>query len=62
MVRKFVTLDGEVLAEEEWTLNENPNFRCFWCDDHLLGSEEYTCYASFDGTHDWVTLCSKEYV
>lgn len=62
MVRKFINLDGEVLTEEEWTLNENPRFRCFWCDDRLLGSEMYTCPFSFDGSHDWVTVCNREFV
>lgn len=62
MVRKFITLDGEVLAEEEWTLNKNPKFRCFWCDDHLMEAKDYPCYDSFDGSHDWVTICNREFV
>jgi len=62
MVRRFVTLDGEVLAEENWDITQNPKYLCFWCDDHLLGSENYPCYNSFDGSHDWVTICKREFV
>jgi hypothetical protein len=62
MVRKFVTLDGEVLAEEEWKPNAHPENRCFWCNNHLISSETYSCSRSFDGNHDWVTVCDKEFV
>lgn len=60
MVRRFVTLDGEVLADEFWS--PNPTHRCFWCDDHLAYTGDSTCYDSFDGNHEWVTVCNREYV
>ena len=61
MVRTFVTLEGEVLATEDWTPTASPKNVCFWCDDHLIGSEAYTCPFSFDGTYDWVTICNRDY-
>lgn len=60
MVRRFITLDGEVLAAENWT--PNPTHRCFWCDDHLILSTQEPCYDSFDGNHEWVTITNREYV
>ena len=61
MVRTFVTLEGEALARAGWTPTASPKNVCFWCDDHLIGSEAYTCPFSFDGTHDWVTICNRDY-
>ena len=58
MMRRFITLDGEIMAEEQW--EPNPNHRCFWCDDHLKHSYREPCYNSFDGSHDWVTICDRE--
>lgn len=60
MVRKWVTLDGEVLAEEEW--NPTPMHNCFWCGDRLITSLTEPCYYSFDGNHDWVTIANRERV
>lgn len=62
MIRKFVTLEGEVLAEEEWNPIGSPENRCFWCNDHLTSSEADICPHSFDGSHDWVTVCNREFV
>jgi hypothetical protein len=63
MVRTFVTLEGEILSEEEWTPTLNKSNHCFWCDDHLIGSEAYVCpFNPFAESHDWVTLCSRDYV
>ncbi len=59
MVRKFVSLDGEVLAEENWVPNDKHG--CFWCGDFLKSADSYPCPFSFDGLHDWVTVCHKEY-
>lgn len=58
MVRRFVTLDGEITGEVDWDLN--PTHRCFWCSDHLIFTQAEPCYESFDGTHDFVTICNKE--
>lgn len=57
MVRRFVTLDGEVLAEEEWA--PNPTNRCFWCDQHLIFTDG-PCLGSFDKAHEFVTICKRE--
>lgn len=63
MVRRFVTLDGEILATEEWTPTAHPENRCFWCDDHLIPASETLCsYNPFDIHHDWVTLCNRDFV
>lgn len=56
-LRKFVTLDGEVTAEEEWTLN--PTDRCFYCDQSLIAIHSQPCPVGFSGLHDFVTLISK---
>lgn len=56
-LRKFVTLDGEVTAEEEWHLN--PTDRCFYCDQYLIASSSMPCPTGFLGQHDYVTLISK---
>lgn len=56
-LRKFVTLDGEVTAEEEWTLK--PTDRCFYCDQYLIASHNQPCSIGFDGLHDYVTLTNK---
>lgn len=54
MVRKFISYDGEVLAEEEWEMN--PNTRCFYCDKYLIGTNHTPCNVGFLGQHDYVTL------
>lgn len=56
-LRKFVTLDGEVTAEEEWTLS--PIDRCFYCDQSLIATQGQMCPAGFLGQHDFVTLINK---
>ena len=54
MVRKFITPDGEVLAEEEWDMY--PNTRCFYCDQYLIQAITQPCTIGFLGNHDYVTL------
>ena len=62
-MRKFLTLDGEVLAEKEWQLKPTDN--CFYCGEKLLvarpgfydGTE---CWESLDGRHDWITLVNPQ--
>lgn len=54
MVRKFLTLDGEVKAEEEWDLN--PTHTCFYCGDYLIMTHQQPCPVGFLGQHDFVTL------
>ncbi len=61
MMRKFIDLDGDIMAEEHWIPTGNRNHKCFWCDDHLSFAESYTCPHSFDGNHEWVTICDREY-
>lgn len=59
MVRRWVTLDGEITGESEWDLL--PIHKCFWCDIALLFADE-PCYDSFDGSHEFVTICNRDYV
>lgn len=54
MVRKFLTFDGEVLEETEWTLRTADP--CFYCGEKLATVEGIPCFASLDGLHDWITL------
>lgn len=55
-MRKFLTLDGEVLDELEWA--PKPIDRCFYCDLPLgdIWSPEDICWNSQDMRHDWITL------
>lgn len=53
-MRRFVTLDGEVKAEENWELK--PIDRCFYCDQYLILAQATACESSFDGQHEWVSL------
>lgn len=55
MIRKFVTLDGDVLEETEWVLNMTDV--CFYCDMPLVyNSPVVYCPKSMDNNHDWITL------
>lgn len=56
MVRRFVTFDGEVKAEEEWALK--PTDKCFFCDEYLIHSKSEPCSGWFGAVHDYVTLVS----
>jgi hypothetical protein len=53
-MRKFLTLDGEVLDEMDW--NVSPKDNCFYCGDKLDGTPSLECWESLDGNHDWITL------
>jgi hypothetical protein len=55
MVRKWLTLDGEVLEESDWSVK--PIDRCFYCNDPLIAVDSY-CSASLDHAHDWISLVS----
>jgi hypothetical protein len=55
MVRTFVTVDGEVLGRDEWSLK--PTDSCFFCEEQLISAHKH-CTHSMDGRHEWVTLCS----
>lgn len=57
MVRKWLTLDGEVTAEEEWHLK--PTDRCFYCDEHLIHLQGVPCTVGFYGEHDFITLINR---
>lgn len=54
MLRRFVTYDGEIVAEEEWNLN--PTAKCFYCDTHLITSQSSPCPVGFEQAHEFVTL------
>ena len=55
-MRKFLTLDGDVLEHSEWA--PKPKDRCFYCDISLIAIKENLepCWESLDGNHDWITL------
>ncbi len=59
MVRKFVSLDGEVLGEETWALT--PLHTCFYCGDSLLTVQNTPCPSGILGEHDFITLCDRNY-
>lgn len=56
MMRRFITLDGEVLAETDWALK--PTDSCFYCGDTLINADTI-CYNSQDFYHDWITLVDR---
>jgi hypothetical protein len=53
MIRKFLSLDGEIVAEEEWKLQ--PTDRCFYCNRPLIAASTHPC-TFFGGVHDFITL------
>lgn len=57
MVRRFVDLNGAVLAEEEWSLN--PTHTCFYCDKALIMCYDTMCPSSQFGQHEFITLCRE---
>ena len=56
VLRKFLTLEGEVLEEAEWA--PKPIDKCFYCDIPLttIDSEYEPCWDSQNLCHDWITL------
>lgn len=54
MIRKFVTLDGEVLEESEW--QPTPLHTCFYCDIPLIYASEKMCPSGPMHQHDFITL------
>lgn len=53
--RKFLSTDGEVLAEEKY--NPTPRHRCFYCETPVqMWNLLPKCAHSLDGRHDWVTV------
>ncbi len=54
MIRKFITPDGDVLEEADWSIRVTDS--CFYCDQPLRLSTGVICHASQDGNHDWITL------
>jgi len=57
MVRRFVTLDGEIEAEEEWRLR--PTDRCFYCDQYLMLAKGTPCPEGLNKEHDFITLVGR---
>lgn len=55
MVRKWLTVDGEVLEESEWALK--PIDTCFYCDLPLIAADS-ACTVSQNHEHDWVSIVS----
>jgi hypothetical protein len=59
MVRKFVTLDGEILGEEEWKLS--PLHSCFFCGSPLIYVRNEPCPNGFLSEHEFVQICDRNY-
>lgn len=58
-MRKFLTLDGDVLEESEWVIN--PSDLCFYCDLPLKHKGIFPmCDGSQDKSHDWITLVNPQ--
>lgn len=57
MLRKFLTLDGEVTAEEEWNLR--PTDKCFYCGHPLIMAQGVPCPIGFNDQHDFITLINR---
>lgn len=55
MVRKWLTLDGEILEESEWV--PTPLHTCFYCDMPLIYESTYPrCPSGLLNEHDFITL------
>lgn len=57
MLRKFLTLDGEVTAEEDWM--PKPTDLCFYCNHPLIAIQGVPCPVGFSGQHDFITLINR---
>lgn len=55
MLRRFITLDGDIMADEEWRLR--PVDACFWCGKPLILVKETPCSHALGATHEFVTVC-----
>jgi len=59
MLRKFVSLDGELLDETEVSM-PTPVHRCFYCEQYAaLWKTLPYCPSSQDHRHELVTLCDR---
>lgn len=56
MLRRFITVEGEIMADEEWHLR--PVDRCFWCDGYLILVKGTSCPDSQGAIHEFVTVCN----
>lgn len=59
MLRKYVTLDGDVIAETEWAMTSAT--RCFYCETPLIHNQYTDCKSpgNQDTRHDWITLVTS---
>lgn len=60
LIRKFVTTDGEVLAEDGWS--PSPILKCFYCGIPTTlwnGCNQCPSQGSQSGEHELVTLVEK---
>lgn len=55
VLRKFVTLDGEVVQEIEWKPMPTVH-RCFNCDKPLYDNQHTPCPASQIAEHEFVEI------
>ena len=55
MLRRFISLEGEIMADEEWLIK--PIDRCFWCDVPLILFKGTPCPHSLGATHEFITVC-----
>lgn len=59
MVRKWLTLDGEILEESEW--DPTPLHKCFYCNAPLTYVRNTYCPSGYLGEHDFITLVDRNY-
>ncbi len=59
MVRKWLTLDGEILEETEWSLS--PLHSCFYCGSPLIHVRNEPCPSGFLNEHDFITFVDINY-
>lgn len=55
VLRRFINLDGDIMADEEWRLK--PIDCCFWCDKPLILVKGTPCTNSLGATHEFITVC-----
>jgi hypothetical protein len=55
VLRRFINLDGDIMADEEWRVK--PIDCCFWCDKPLILVKGTPCPYSLGTTHEFITVC-----
>lgn len=59
MIRTWLSLEGEVLEEEEWKIS--PMHSCFYCGSPLVYVKNEPCPSGFLNEHAFITLCDRRH-